>query len=248
MSFFSEGADSAAHAGSEWADHLGHAAHHLDVIHDAGHAAAAAEAIHPDLVQAASHLAPASGLGNAEELLSYQDPLMHSAEYIPASFLGGAAAYGAYDALADGGAPAGSIGPVPADAAGIDTTHAGALIPSAAETGDLPGTEHGILVDETELGRIAGLGELPYAHHVSESEITRSPAARAAFLELHGLDHVPQGYEIHHIIPLSEGGADDPRNMILLTAEDHAAITAQHAAYYHWQDPHRTTIDKSETL
>ena len=36
--------------------------------------------------------------------------------------------------------------------------------------------------------------------------------------------------------------------MILLTAEDHAAITAQHAAYYHWQDPHRTTIDKSETL
>ena len=156
MSFFIDGAEAAAHAGGEWTDAFGHAAHHLDVLHDAGHAADAADAIHPDLVQAASHFAPAEG--NAEELLSCQDPLLHAAEYVP-----------------------------------------------------------------------------------------------AAFLEAHGLDHVPPGYEIHHIIPLSEGGADDPSNMILLTAEDHAAITAQHAAYYHWQahtnpDPALTGENPYDTI
>ena len=105
MSFFIDGAEAAAHAGGEWTDAFGHAAHHLDVLHDAGHAADAADAIHPDLVQAASHFAPAEG--NAEELLSCQDPLLHAAEYVPAAFLGGAAAYGAYDALADDDTPAG---------------------------------------------------------------------------------------------------------------------------------------------
>ena len=53
-------------------------------------------------------------------------------------------------------------------------------------------------------------------------------------MQQHGLDSVPAGYEVHHIIPLCQGGADTPDNMILLSAEEHARVTAAHSAYYGW--------------
>ena len=53
---------------------------------------------------------------------------------------------------------------------------------------------------------------------------------------LHGFDGVPEGYEVHHVVPLSEGGADTPDNMILVSEADHAAITSAHAGFYGWRD------------
>jgi len=64
----------------------------------------------------------------------------------------------------------------------------------------------------------------------------RDIGARDAFLSVHGFDGVPEGYEVHHVVPLSEGGADTPDNMILVSEADHAAITSAHAGFYGWRD------------
>lgn len=57
--------------------------------------------------------------------------------------------------------------------------------------------------------------------------VKRSEANRAAFLRSRGYTTVPYGYEVDHIIPLSQGGIDAPSNMQLLTVEEHKRKTAQ---------------------
>lgn len=56
--------------------------------------------------------------------------------------------------------------------------------------------------------------------------VKRSAANKRAFLESKGYSETPDGYEIDHIIPLSEGGTDDPSNMQLLTINHHKRKTA----------------------
>ena len=46
--------------------------------------------------------------------------------------------------------------------------------------------------------------------------------------------HVPHGYQVDHIQPLSEGGSDAPSNMRLLTIQEHKRITAEERLLYHW--------------
>ena len=60
----------------------------------------------------------------------------------------------------------------------------------------------------------------------------RNVTARTQFLHSHGFDSVPDGYEVHHIVPLCEGGADSPDNMIIIKKEEHDIITATHSRYY----------------
>lgn len=36
--------------------------------------------------------------------------------------------------------------------------------------------------------------------------------------------YIPKGYHVHHIVPLSAGGTDDPRNLIALHPDDHVTI------------------------
>ncbi|MBK5214603.1 MAG: HNH endonuclease [Flavobacteriaceae bacterium] len=57
--------------------------------------------------------------------------------------------------------------------------------------------------------------------------VKRSEANKRAFLNSFGLNETPEGYEIDHIKPLSEGGTDDPSNMQLLTVEQHKLKTAE---------------------
>ncbi|HEY5536595.1 MAG TPA: HNH endonuclease signature motif containing protein [Ignavibacteria bacterium] len=42
-----------------------------------------------------------------------------------------------------------------------------------------------------------------------------------------GYKRVPNGYQVDHIRPLSEGGRDTPDNMQLITKESHKYKTAQ---------------------
>lgn len=56
--------------------------------------------------------------------------------------------------------------------------------------------------------------------------VKRSEANKKAFLKSKGLTKCPQGYEIDHIIPLSQGGTDCPDNMQLLTVAEHRKKTA----------------------
>lgn len=61
-------------------------------------------------------------------------------------------------------------------------------------------------------------------------KVERSPSAKNEFLKSKGYDKVPNGYEVDHIIPLSEGGADKSYNMQLIPTEQHKTKTAREKA------------------
>ena len=72
----------------------------------------------------------------------------------------------------------------------------------------------------------------------------RSEAAKRTFLHAHGLTRVPPGYQVDHIIPLAQGGADKPYNMRLLTTAEHRRITSAENRQYGW---HRQPISRKRT-
>ncbi|MCF0253147.1 MAG: HNH endonuclease [Duodenibacillus sp.] len=113
------------------------------------------------------------------------------------------------------------------DADGLDALDGGGI--AALDPGDV---DNGVYTgDALSLERA---GEIEGTQHIAADEVVRSAAARNAFLEAHGLDAVPEGYELHHIVPLSEGGADAPENMVLVDEATHDEVTAAHARYYGW--------------
>lgn len=59
----------------------------------------------------------------------------------------------------------------------------------------------------------------------ADAKTKRSRAQVNAFLEMHGYEKTPEGYEVDHIIPLCAGGPDTPENMQLLTIEAHREKT-----------------------
>jgi len=75
---------------------------------------------------------------------------------------------------------------------------------------------------------------IPPPHYDSGIAKHRSEEAKQKFLRQHGLRRVPPGYEIDHIVPLSEGGSDTPSNMELLSKSAHHAKTAAEAERYGW--------------
>lgn len=58
-----------------------------------------------------------------------------------------------------------------------------------------------------------------YYSTTGKPTVKRSETNKKTFLKSKGYSKTPIGYEIDHIIPLSEGGTDDPSNMQLLTIE-----------------------------
>lgn len=117
-----------------------------------------------------------------------------------------------------------------------DASGAGDLLPTT-DIEDMLGVEDGMLLDNSSnnLAELAEAGEFHGTHHLSE--VMRSQEARLDFLAQHDLERIPAGWEIHHVVPLSEGGADTPDNMVLLRAEDHDWITTQHRMFYGWPGP-----------
>ena len=117
-----------------------------------------------------------------------------------------------------------------------DASGAGDLLPTT-DIEDMPGVEDGMLLDNSpnNLAELAEAGEFHGTHHLSK--VMRSQEARLDFLAQHDLERIPAGWEIHHVVPLSEGGADTPDNMVLLRAEDHDWITTQHRMFYGWPGP-----------
>ena len=98
----------------------------------------------------------------------------------------------------------------------------------------LPGVENGVFVgDASDLDVLVRAGELPDAESVPAEEVLRSATVRAEFLHAHGIEDT-EGWQVHHIQPISAGGADTPENMVLVDADTHAEITAAHRDYYGW--------------
>ena len=88
--------------------------------------------------------------------------------------------------------------------------------------------------NDDDLQRLIEEGEISNSNHVDTDEVERSAAARQDFLQQHGLTSAPEGTEVHHKVPLSEGGADMPENMVIVSEEDHDKITAAHRDFYKW--------------
>ena len=129
--------------------------------------------------------------------------------------------------------------------AGVYAACAGTLISDDTPSGtgctlsndacDYPGVENGVFTGNHEqLAQLTTAGEDPSSTHVASEDVERSEATKAAYLQAHGIDD-PSGWQLHHIKPLSEGGADDVHNMVLISPEDHQEITAEHAAFYDWK-------------
>jgi hypothetical protein len=69
-----------------------------------------------------------------------------------------------------------------------------------------------------------------YYSTTGKPKVKRSYANKMEFLRSQGFNSVPEGYEVDHIIPLSQGGSDSPYNMQLLTVEQHKIKTAKERA------------------
>ena len=96
--------------------------------------------------------------------------------------------------------------------------------------------EKGMLVsNDYNLEELIEKGEIEGTTHIDSDDYSRDLGARDAFLQAHGYNGVPEGYEVHHIVPLCEGGLDSPSNMVLVSVEDHDKITAAHAEFYGWR-------------
>ena len=59
-----------------------------------------------------------------------------------------------------------------------------------------------------------------------QPKVERSSSAKNEFLKSKGYSKVPNGYQVDHIVPLSQGGRDVPSNMQLITIEQHKQKTA----------------------
>ena len=66
-----------------------------------------------------------------------------------------------------------------------------------------------------------------YYSTTGQPKVKRSSTNKKKFLKNLGYHSVPDGYEVDHIIPLSQGGTDSPLNMQLLTIEQHDRKTAR---------------------
>lgn len=108
-------------------------------------------------------------------------------------------------------------------------------IPDDYSCNDMPGVEEGVFVgDDEDLNELAEAGEVEDSAHIDSDDIVRDLAVRSEFLSSIGYEELPEGYEVHHIIPLSEGGSDTPDNMVLIYEEDHDKITDMHRDFYKW--------------
>ena len=122
---------------------------------------------------------------------------------------------------------------VDADVGGLEGMPEGTFTYASLPEGSV---ENGMFMgDESDLEALIDAGKDPTAEHVEAEDSVRDPGVRAAFLAQHGYDELPEGYEVHHIQPISEGGADSVDNMILVSEAEHDEITAAHREYYGWK-------------
>lgn len=111
----------------------------------------------------------------------------------------------------------------------------GTTCPLDADCCRLPGVENGVLSDNSpeNVQILIDAGTLEGGDHVPSSEVSRNVAVKADFLDAHGIEDT-EGWEVHHIVPLSEGGEDSITNMVLVDKETHGTITQAQAEHYGW--------------
>ncbi len=101
---------------------------------------------------------------------------------------------------------------------------------------ELAGVRNGMLVDGDKLDVIIneGIRKGEGNWHRINDRAERNPETITTFRERYGYECIPDGYEVHHIVPIAQGGADVVENMILLTKEDHEKVTNKHKEVFKW--------------
>lgn len=103
---------------------------------------------------------------------------------------------------------------------------------------NLKGVENGCLLDSDLLPKIIEEGKRKGAGNYRKASLRdeRKEETTKAFLEKYGYDMLPAGFELHHIVPISQGGADSVKNLIMLSIDDHQIVTTAHKEYFKWRD------------
>ena len=78
-------------------------------------------------------------------------------------------------------------------------------------------------------------------------KVDRSSSAKKEFLKSKGYTKIPGGYQIDHIVPLSEGGSDTPANMQLISVEQHKKKTAHERSVNSSNSTYRAPVYKSSS-
>lgn len=78
-------------------------------------------------------------------------------------------------------------------------------------------------------------------------KVERSSSAKEEFLKSRGYDKVPNGYQVDHIKPLFEGGADVPSNMQLIPIDQHKSKTARERSNNSSSSTYRTPYYSSNS-
>ncbi len=101
---------------------------------------------------------------------------------------------------------------------------------------ELEGIRNGMLIDDTKLELIIneGIKKGDGNWRPEWERAERKPETIAEFLSKYGYEYTPVGYEVHHIVPIAQGGADVVGNMVLLSAEDHQKVTDKHNEVFKW--------------
>ena len=151
--------------------------------------------------------------------------MLHAHEYQPEPFFPAGDDVSALDS---------SAGVQHIDYVGYQYSADGGIMPQVNSTNELAGVNNGMLEDASQLDTIIKMGEVQGTAHIDADQEHRSASAVTNFLHQNGYTEIPAGYEVHHIVPLSQGGADSPENMILLTEAEHQQITNAHKHFYGW--------------
>lgn len=98
------------------------------------------------------------------------------------------------------------------------------------------GIDNHVVGLNADIQELSDLGMKPELidNHIDSDSIIRSDAAKMDFLHSLGYNSVPNGFEVHHVVPLCQGGLDTPSNMVLISEEAHDFITTQHRQFYNW--------------
>lgn len=169
--------------------------------------------------------------GNSDMIISYADPLMHSSEFQadPFFFSEESAEKVLSNVYEDSVNITLNNG---FDNVGYTIDVNGGLMPDISDINRIPGVENGMLTDLSQLNNLISLGELQGTQHIDNSDVICNESVKMEFLHQNGYTDLPAGYKIHYIIPLNEGGADNPRNMILVQDIDYDKITKAHHIFY----------------
>ena len=112
------------------------------------------------------------------------------------------------------------------DSLGLDTP--AVLIP---DIDNIPFIDNGVFCgNDSDLEALISMGEIENTNHI---DVIRDYHAVDNFYKIHDIQPI-EGYEVHHIIPLSEGGADNYENMVLIRSDLHSKITEAHNEFYGW--------------